>query len=247
MNTMDFSSLPRLGVVVPPENPTVEPEFTRLAGDIMRVYSSRFPLVVGEELQQVLHAWNVALPEILSNFGSLELDATVVACSASHYLLDPEGDRDFCDQLSGRLGFPVQSSTQAILACCASLGITELTLVSPYEPWLTELSRSFWEKAGITVDRVIPVPAGDRFDPYSVTTDKIVEEVSGGDIDDDGPLLFTGTGMFTLEALDQLSRRTDRVLLTSNLASVWWGLKVTALPHEESELHPLLRRLRPER
>ncbi|MCE0447882.1 hypothetical protein LT493_40435 [Streptomyces tricolor] len=80
----------------------------------------------------------------------------MVACNASHYLLGPEGDRAFVAELSERFGYPVQSTTQAILAVCEHFGISRLTLVSPYWDWLTETSRAFWEQAGVTVDRVVP-------------------------------------------------------------------------------------------
>ncbi|WP_328304544.1 arylmalonate decarboxylase (plasmid) [Streptomyces sp. NBC_00435] len=240
---MDIFSTPRLGVVVPPENPTAEPEFNRLLGSRMNVYGSRFPTLPGKALLETLESWNDALPESLASFGSMRLDAAVVACSASHYLLSPDGDRKFCAELSERAGFPVQSSTQAILAACAALGVTRMTLVSPYEPWLTETSGRFWQEAGITVDRAVPVPAGDHFDPYEVTTGDILEAVRRAELPDDTALLFTGTGMSTLGALEELARDGDRVLLTSNLASAWWALEAVGAGGAVAGEHPLLGRL----
>ncbi|MER7183127.1 arylmalonate decarboxylase [Streptomyces hyaluromycini] len=247
---MTLSEIPRLGVVVPPENPTAEPEFNRLVGDRMNVFASRFPVTPGMGLRQMLETYNAVLPETLGNFGGMRLDAAVVACSASHYLLSPEGDRRFCAELGARAGHPVLSSTRAILAACEALGLTRLTLVSPYEPWLTELSRGYWEEAGLTVVRTVLVPAGApgaagrRFNPYEVTTEAILERVRaealGGD---DSALLFTGTGMYTLAALDELARETGRVLLTSNLACAWWALRTVDAAEPGEEGHHLLRRL----
>jgi maleate cis-trans isomerase len=241
---MDISETPRLGVVVPPENPTAEPEFNRLVGDRMKVYTARFPVTPSLGLRDMLETYNAVLPETLRHFGGMRLDAAVVACSASHYLLSPEGDRRFCGELSGRSGFPVMSSTQAILAACEALGLNRLTLVSPYEPWLTETSRGFWEEAGLTVVRTVLVPAGDEghFNPYEVRTEAILDRVRGWLPADDSALLFTGTGMYTLAALDELARETGRVLLTSNLASAWWALRAVGAAPAEPE-HPLLRRL----
>ncbi|MFD0427943.1 hypothetical protein ACFQ60_06245 [Streptomyces zhihengii] len=167
---MDLFSLPRLGVVVPPENPTAEPEFNHLLGTGLNVYTARFPTTPGLGLRRMLETYNEVLPDTLGDFGGLRLDATVVACSASHYLLDPAGDRAFCEELSVRVRHPVRSSTQAVLAACEALGVSRLTLVSPYEPWLTDVSRAYWERAGLTVDGVVLVPAGRTPRVRSTTT-----------------------------------------------------------------------------
>ncbi|GHB10566.1 hypothetical protein GCM10010392_42620 [Streptomyces clavifer] len=250
---MDLFSLPRLGVVVPPENPTAEPEFNHLLGTAMNVYTSRFPVTPGVGLRAMLETYNEVLPALLGSFGALRLDAVVVACSASHYLLGPEGDRAFCDELSERAGCPVRSSTQAILTACEGLGVTRLTLVSPYQPWLTDTSRAFWERAGLTVDQVVLVPArpgtagpdaggAAHFDPYVVTTGTILRHIRERELPADTALLFTGTGMGTLAALAELVRQEPRrTLLTSNLASAWWARRVAGVT--DGARHPLLRRL----
>jgi maleate cis-trans isomerase len=237
---VDLVSLPRLGLVVPPENPTAEPELNRLLGERTNVFAARFPVVAGLGLRQALEAWNASLPATLAQFGGMRLDAAVVACSASHYLLSPRGDREFCERLSARAGYPVISTPQAILAACQALGVDRLTLVSPYEPWLTRTSRAYWEEAGLHVSAVVPVPAGDGYDPYRVTTAAILAGIRRQELPDDATLLFTGTGMATLAVLDALAATTDRPLLSSNLTAAWWAQRILARP----AAHPLLARLR---
>ncbi|KUO16758.1 maleate cis-trans isomerase family protein [Streptomyces dysideae] len=245
---MDLFSLPRLGVVVPPENPTAEPEFNHLVGAAMNVYTARFPVTPGVALREMLETYNRVLPDTLGDFGGMRLDASVVACSASHYLLNPDGDRALCEELSERVGHPVGSSTQAILAVCEVLGVTRLTLVSPYQPWLTDTSRAFWERAGLKVDDVVLVPAArnpdgsENFDPYQVTTGEIMRRIRERRLAEASALLFTGTGMGTLAALTELAGEdSDRPLFSSNLASAWWARR--AVGDDTGAVHPLLRRL----
>ncbi|AKN71680.1 arylmalonate decarboxylase [Streptomyces sp. PBH53] len=246
---MDIFPLPRLGLVVPPENPLAEPEFNRLVGAELNVYSARFPLTPGMGVKETMLRYNDVLEDTLGTFGRMRLDAAVVACNASHYLLGPEGDRAFVAELSERFGYPVQSTTQAILAVCEQFGISRLTLVSPYWDWLTETSRAFWEQAGVTVDRVVLAPAvpGEKdedheFDPYRVTTRTLLERIRAAGLPDEGAVLFTGTGMGTLAALAELDREFRRTtLLTSNLAAAWWARR--AVGAAGAEVHPLLERL----
>jgi maleate cis-trans isomerase len=235
--------MPRVGIVVPPGNPTAEPEFNQLLGAAANVYATRFPITPGRGLREMLESYNEVLPETLADFGGMRLDAAVVACSASHYLLGPDGDRACCEELSARAGFPVRSSTQATLAACAALGVTRLALVSPYQPWLTDTSRDFWGRAGLTVEEVILVPArGDRYDPYQVTTEAILTRLRDRRFPAGTAVLFTGTGMGTLAAVTWLAGADpDRTVLTSNLASVWWAAHTVGAAARLA--HPLLRRL----
>lgn len=239
---MALHSAQQLGLVVPSGNAAAEPEICALVHPVLNLYTTRFPVLPGKELRGRLETYNEVLPETLRNFGRLRLDGALVACTGSHYLLSPEGDRAFCDELSDQVGAPVASATLAILAAAGAVGADRLVLVSPYEPWLTELSRAYWEKAGLHVDRVVKIRAGDRFSPYDVTTDGLVAQVRAADIADDAVVLFTGTGMFTFAALEELGRDSGQTFLTSNLAGAWWALD-TLGRGRSAHAHPLLRRL----
>ncbi|WP_212995998.1 maleate cis-trans isomerase family protein [Winogradskya consettensis] len=236
----------RFAVVVPPANAAVEPETRILLSDRGDVYSARFPVLPGKTLRERLETYNKVLPETLGAFGTLRLDAAVIACSGSHYLLGPAEDRELCARLSREFGYPVVSATVATLDLLAALGDRSITLVSPYEPWLTELSVGYWQAAGLTVDRVIAIRAGAGFSPYDVTTDELVDQVERAAPGDTGTFFLTGTGMFTLDALDRLARGTRRTVLTSNIAGSWWVLHHTAAAAVSFPDGPL-RRLADER
>ncbi|MEW1698890.1 arylmalonate decarboxylase [Streptomyces sp. NPDC093249] len=240
---MALQSAPRLGVVVPSGNAAAEPEIVGLVSPALNVHTARFPVLPGNDLRGRLEKYNEVLPDVLGNFGGLRPDATVVSCTGSHYLLTPDGDRALCAELSERTGAPVRSAALAILDTARAVGSERLVLVSPYEPWLTELSQGYWEAAGLAVDRVVKIRAGARFSPYDVTTDELVAQVREAELPEDATLLFTGTGMFTFDALAELGRDSARTLLTSNLASAWWARDTLGVPADGPDAHPLLRRL----
>ncbi|MFI6496752.1 hypothetical protein [Nonomuraea typhae] len=220
----------RVGVVVPPANPAVEPEFARLLGAQADLHVTRFPVRPGRTLAERLDCYNEALPDMIRSFGGLPLDALVMACSGARYLLGPEEDRKRCDALSTEFGIPVASATEATRGALDHLGTKEITLVSPYQPWLTDLAERYWAAAGIRVARVVPVKAGDEFSPYDVTTEELVGQVEAARVAPGAVLLLTGTGMPTLRAIGKLAEGDERVVLTSNLCGAWWALTSAGQP-----------------
>ncbi|MBF6170405.1 maleate cis-trans isomerase family protein [Nocardia blacklockiae] len=219
-----------VGVAVPPANPAVEPEFARLLGARADLHVTRFPVQPGRALAARLSGYNAALPETIRSFGGLRLDAFVSACSGSRYLLGPADDRRECAELSTEFGLPVASATEAIRCALAHLGVDELVLVSPYQPWLTACAERFWTAAGLRITRVVAVRAGTRFAPYEVDTDQLVAQVEQAAPPRDAALLLTGTGMRTLRAIELLTARAERIVLSSNTCSVWWALNSAGLP-----------------
>jgi len=214
----------RVGVLVPPANPAAEPELTRLLGSRADMHVSRFPVRPGLALAERLESYNAALPAMACSFGGLPLDALVMACDSSRYLLDPDEDREGCLRLTERCGVPFASSTLAVLEAIEHLGLEEIHLISPLQPWLTELAERFWKAAGLRIAGVLPVRAQGGFSPYDLTPAELIEQVKQAELPSDGVLLFTGGGMATLPALGTLGAGNDRVLLTSNLCSAWWAL-----------------------
>ncbi|MEU6721186.1 hypothetical protein ABZ897_57875 [Nonomuraea sp. NPDC046802] len=222
---------PHVGLVVPPANPAAEPEMTRLLGSAYALHTTRFS-VSRQPLRTRLESYNTELADRIASFGDLGLAALLVACSGSRYLLGARQDHESCAALSAHFGLPVATATLATHQVLRRLETRALVLVSPYEGWLTEQCRAFWDAAGWHV-RVLAVRAGDQYAPYKVGTAELVEQVGRARLPHDAVLLFTGTGMSTLAALPALGHGNDRVLLTSNLCGAWWLIhQVGVVPDE---------------
>src|SRR5690606_23363058 len=130
----------RVGVLVPPANPSAEPELTRLLGSRADMHVSRFPVRPGLAPAERLEGYNAALPAMARSFGDLALDALIMACDGPRYLLDPDEDLDECERMSERFGVPFATATVAVMEAIEHLGVDEVHIVSPFQPWLTELA-----------------------------------------------------------------------------------------------------------
>ncbi|GAA1743472.1 hypothetical protein AB0K40_00645 [Nonomuraea bangladeshensis] len=224
MRTRSVVSRGRVGVIVAPANPSAEPELTRLLGSRADMHVARFPVRRGLPLAERLESYNDELPLMVYAFDGLPLNAMVMACSEPRYLLGPDEDREQCARLSAAAGAPFASSTLATREALAHVGVSDIVLVSPYQPWLTELAERFWKTAGLTVTQTVQVRAKTGYSSYAVTPSELISQVELADVPEDAVLLFTGTGLPTLPVLGPLSTGNDRLLLTSNLCTAWWAL-----------------------
>lgn len=217
--------------MVSPANPTAEPELTRLLGSRAEMHIARFPVRPDLAYAERLESYNDALPAVARSFDGLPLDALLMACSGSRYLLGPDEDRDACAELSAETGVPTGSSTLAVREAVEHLGVHDIVLVAPYQPWLTELAERFWKTAGLNVAQVVQVRAREGFSPFDVTPAELVAQVEQAELPGDAVLVFAGTGMATLPALGPLGQGNDRLLLSPNLCGAWWALS-RGLGHE---------------
>ena len=230
----------RLGVLVPPANPTVEIEFPALVPSDVALHAMRLPVIPGD-LEARNRGYVGAYQECIKGFGSLKLDAVAVAMTGPQYRLLHAGDVELCQRLSDAAGVCVETSSVALCNALRALGVERMSLLSPYPDWLTTLAVAYWESAGFKVDHIKAFE--DKLVAYAVTPDQVVQALADTPTQPGGAIVMSGTGMRTLEALRQAG--TGIPVLSSNLCSVWSLTRhfagTTASPWMGATLPPALR------
>ena len=219
--TVRPSEYARHGLValgVPQANPTVEQEAFALRPPGVGIVTTRLTSEA-PELDARLRDYLQDSGRYLDAFDDLGFDAYGIACTGSSYLIGADEERRLLDQLSDARGYPVISAAVAIGDTLRALGAQRMAVVSPYPAWLNDASQAYWEGQGFTVAdyRSVALRRAEVHGIYelgSADALAVAREIDFATVD---AVLFTGTGMPTLAAVEPLATETGLPVMSSNL------------------------------
>jgi maleate cis-trans isomerase len=236
----------RIGVLVPPGNPTVEPEFYQMAPEGVTIHFARLqgfqaanPPGAAAGMEARTLAYLDELPGPAMALSSVGPGVVILAHTASSYAMGFAHEPQLIDRLTSLTGTPVITAAGAILAALQYLGVKRLALGTPYPETISARGRAFWEAAGFDIvgyQRLVGVQ-----NIYRETEERAYQLACQANTPDAEAVLLSGTGMPTVRVLDTLEQDLKKPVLSSNQAALWRALRLAGVQQAITGFGSLLR------
>jgi maleate cis-trans isomerase len=236
----------RIGVLVPPGNPTVEPELYMMAPEGVTVHFARLqgfqslstPGASAGMVERTL-AYLDELDGPAKALGSVNPAVVILAHTASSYATGYANDIQLIDRISSLTGTTGLTAAHAVLTALQHLGVKKLALGTPYPEAISAMGKAFWEAAGFDIvgyqrlSGVQNIYAESEQRAYQLARQAYTPEADA--------IFLSGTGLPTVGVLEMLESDLKKPVISSNQASLWQALRLAGVRQAITGFGQLLR------
>jgi len=238
----------RIGVLLPPGNPTVEPELSGLAPTGVTLHFARLetPPSVGKAgehagMEERVRAYREGLAGPTAALSQVRPAVVLLAHTASSYALGYGNEQALVDRIASLAGAPALLAAQAVLAALRHLGVKRLALGTPYPESISRQGKAYWEAAGFEIAGYHRLE--NVTDIYAENEERAYELARRADAPEADAVLLSGTGLPTVAVLETLERDLGKPVLSSNQASLWQALRMARVRESIAGYGRLLREI----
>jgi maleate isomerase len=217
----------RLGFLLPPGNPTIEPEMMTMAPQGVSLHFHRMvargtpgALDGQAERNREMVAHLVESVEMLSQ---VKPDIIVVAHTATSYDLGRDAENVLLARLAHASGTKVTTAFASVAAALERLGVKRVALGAPYSAETTAKGKAHLEAHGFEVVSHDNLKGVTNI--YDETAERAYRLARSVDRPEAQAVFLSGTGMPTVSVLEMLEQDLQKPVISSNSAMMWLALR----------------------
>ena len=221
----------RIGFLVPPGNPMVEPEMSELAPPGVSVHFTRLSASgaagthTGQEERN--RSQIASLDDAARLLAMVAPQAIVLAHTATSYTLGREPEADLVRRQEAATGTRFITAFGSVREALGRLGVRRIAYATPYDATLTEQGRSHLALHGFDVVGVARLEGVRNI--YEETTERAYAVGKQANRPEAEAVFLSGTGMPTLAMLQVLEDDLGKPVISAASAMMWNALRVAGV------------------
>lgn len=221
----------RLGFLVPPGNPTVEPEMTAMTPRGVTVHYTRLNAtgVTGSlDGQEERNRQQIeSLPHAIRLLIQVRPNVIVLAHTATSYTLGVQGEKELIGEIEQEFKCAFITAFGCVVRALHHLGIKRIALGTPYAMSTTLRGKALLEAHGFDVRNCVNLAGVKNI--YDETAARAFELGRMADHKDADAVFLSGVGMPTIEVIEQLETELGKPVVSAASSMMWNALRVAGI------------------
>jgi maleate isomerase len=226
----------RIGFLVPPGNPTVEPEMTELTPAGVSVHFTRMSASgsAGSHAGQDERTREqiASLDDATRLMAMISPQAIVLAHTATSYTLGQQAEAALVARLEAASGSRFITAFGGVVEALRCLGIRRIAYATPYDEELTQRGRAHLVQHGFDVVGTARLEGVRNI--YEETLARAYAIGRQADRPDAEAVFLSGTGMPTLSIIQALEDDLGKPVISAASAMMWAALRAAGVTTQQS-------------
>lgn len=230
-----YSIKHRMGVMVPGNNATLEPEMWSRMPEGVALYASRL-MLKGDVTAGNLKGMETEIDRSAAELMATVVDVIMIADMVVSFIMPSDWNDRRTEEITRKYGVPCVTGWTSLHDALRHLGIKRFAMISPYPQDLQALAGPFFARYGfeMTDDRTFDFM--DMLQTPMISPADLRELIGKLDLSGAEALLILSTDVPTFESIEPLEAEFGIPVLTQNQAMLWSAFQKIGVTAETPRL-----------
>ena len=218
----------RIGVMVPSTNTTCEGDFQMVVPRDYTIHGQRLWLTNDALGEESMNRMNGEIESGARYLATASVDAISYGCTTGSFFKGPGWDREMIDLIERTAKVPAVATSPSVVEALRSFGARRISVATPYPEWNNDRLRAYLTAQGFEVLNLEAEPTAAKAGNQGINDQDpsvIVEFASRACRPEADALLCSCTAWRSVEAVEEIEKRTGKPVVTSNQSSIWMTLR----------------------
>jgi maleate isomerase len=235
---------------VPSTNATAEPDFHMAVPAGVTVHSHRLWLDTDYANEPAIDNLNSHLRDGARYLAAAAVEVVAMAGTTNSFYKGVDGSAWMESEMRAGSGLPSVASSPSVAQALRHYGANKISIATPYPDWNNHRLREYFTSLGFDVLNVEGDPRiADGHAQHMNDQDPldIADFAVGICLDQADALFCSCSGWRSMEAAAEMERRTGKLVVTTNQATIWRTLNLIGIDKAKSGFGRLLAEMPPVR